>query len=243
MRDSTCHVHLPPLYKARFIERPNRFLIRCRVNGKIVDAHLPDPGRLKELLIPDVKLLIEHTPRIGKKTQYTVHLVNTPTGYVSINTRYPNLLVLQSLQNHCLPGFQDYSLIRSEVPVENHRLDFELKTSSGKQVFMEVKSVTLVERDGIARFPDAVTSRGKSHVELLEKLVKQGIETWVFFVVQRQDSRIFTPHWQRDPDFSSALEKAIQSGVKLAVHSCRISKESIGWHLPIPYDLKDYRYA
>lgn len=243
MTDSACRVHLPPLCEARFIERPNRFLIRCRVNGNTVDAHLPDPGRLKELLIPGVELLIEHTPRTGKKTQYTVHLVNTPMGYVSINTRYPNLLVLQSLQNHCLPGFQDYSLVRSEVPVENHRLDFELKTSSGKQVFMEVKSVTLVEGDGIARFPDAVTSRGRSHVQLLEKLVKQGIETWIFFVVQRQDSRIFTPHWQRDPDFSFALEKAINYGVRLAVHTCRILKESIGWDLPIPYDLKDYRYA
>ena len=37
--------------KAEFIERPNRFLTRVRFDGNIVDSHLPDPGRLKELLI------------------------------------------------------------------------------------------------------------------------------------------------------------------------------------------------
>ena len=243
MTDSSCCVHMPLLFQTCFIERPNRFLIRCEVDGKPVDAHLPDPGRLKELLLPGVELLVEYTPRADRKTNYTVHLVRTPNGYVSINTRYPNLLVLQSLQNHCLPGFQDYSLVRSEVTVENHRLDFELKTLSGKQVYMEVKSVTLVEEDRTARFPDAVTSRGKSHVELLEKLAGQGIETWVFFVVQRQDARSFTPHWQRDPGFSSSLEKAVNSGVGLAVHTCRISKETICWDVPIPFDLKDYRNA
>ncbi|MFW5947727.1 MAG: hypothetical protein ACOCUW_04475, partial [Gemmatimonadota bacterium] len=66
------HVPLPgPLTGARFVERPNRFLLRCRLPppgdsvdrpgpetsppgtgsaGEVVEVHLADPGRLNELL-------------------------------------------------------------------------------------------------------------------------------------------------------------------------------------------------
>jgi sugar fermentation stimulation protein A len=47
-----------PLISGTFIERPNRFITLVNINGKIVRSHLPDPGRLKELLIPGVELLL-----------------------------------------------------------------------------------------------------------------------------------------------------------------------------------------
>ncbi len=44
-----------PLERTRFVECPNRFLIRCALEDgdkNVVEAHLADPGRLKELLVP-----------------------------------------------------------------------------------------------------------------------------------------------------------------------------------------------
>ncbi|NIM52319.1 MAG: hypothetical protein GTN62_13575 [Gemmatimonadales bacterium] len=38
------------------MDRPNRFLVRCRLDGGSVAAHLPDPGRLSELLVPGRRL-------------------------------------------------------------------------------------------------------------------------------------------------------------------------------------------
>jgi hypothetical protein len=37
---------------ATFLDRPNRFLVRCRLGGRTVKAFLPNPGRLRELLLP-----------------------------------------------------------------------------------------------------------------------------------------------------------------------------------------------
>ncbi|MBT4155670.1 MAG: DNA/RNA nuclease SfsA, partial [Candidatus Marinimicrobia bacterium] len=37
-----------PLLKAKFVERPNRFITMIEINGEIHRSHLPDPGRLKE---------------------------------------------------------------------------------------------------------------------------------------------------------------------------------------------------
>jgi len=234
---------LPDLLTAVFIERPNRFLVRCQIDNKIIDAHLPDPGRLQELLLPGAELFIEHTPHPSRKTQYTVHLVKSRNVFVSINTSLPNKLVHMSLKNKYLPGFEKYTFIRSEVPVENHRFDFELRSPHGIQVLLEVKSVTLVENDGTARFPDAVTSRGKSHAERLADLRKKGIETWILFVVQRNDAIRFTPHWERDPAFAKALLSAAISGVKIKVISCEITQKSMIWGRPLPVYLEDFRDA
>jgi len=53
--------------------------------------------------------------------------------------------------------FRDYSEIRREVTVLNSRFDFGL-FSEGKEYYIEVKGVTLVEnRQGF--FPDAPTQR------------------------------------------------------------------------------------
>ncbi len=234
---------LPELIPAVFMERPNRFLIRCQIDNKIIDAHLPDPGRLQELLLPGASLFVEYTPDSSRKTQYTVHLVKKGNVLVSINTSLPNKLVHMSFANNRLPGFEKYTLVRSEVPVDRHRFDFELCSPEGKQVFVEVKSVTLVENDGTARFPDAVTSRGKSHAKLLAELSKTGIETWIIFVVQRHDAICFTPHWERDPEFSQALLTASVSGVNLKVVSCAITQESMTIGTPLPIYLEDYRDA
>ena len=38
--------------KAEFIDRPNRFIARVRVNGKIETVHVKNTGRCCELLLP-----------------------------------------------------------------------------------------------------------------------------------------------------------------------------------------------
>ncbi|MRR37752.1 hypothetical protein EG829_24505, partial [bacterium] len=51
-----------PLLKARFIRRPNRFLVVCDLDGKTVEAYLPNPGRLWELLFPGRILYLVRRP-------------------------------------------------------------------------------------------------------------------------------------------------------------------------------------
>gem|GEM_PF-4697760 len=39
---------LEPIQEGYFIERTNRFLVRCRVGAEVIEAHLPNRGRLWE---------------------------------------------------------------------------------------------------------------------------------------------------------------------------------------------------
>src|SRR5512142_1210460 len=60
---------LGPLVEARFLERPNRFLMLARLaaTGEVVAAHLADPGRLRELLLPGRRIWLrpEGGPAVG----------------------------------------------------------------------------------------------------------------------------------------------------------------------------------
>ena len=135
-----------------------------------------------------------------------------------------------------LPGLPRPSRVRAEVPIpQGSRLDFVLEVE-GKLLFLEVKSVTWVE-DGVALFPDGVTSRGRRHLEHLRALVGQGHQAWNVFVVQRQDAQVLRPAAAIDPAYARELATAAAQGVKIMVLQEKIQPPEITLASPLPYDL------
>ena len=159
-----------PLIPGVFIERPNRFITKVLINGKIVKSHLPDPGRLKELLFEGAKVLVREAPKNSKrKTKYSTVMVNHKGQLVSLVSTLPNQFILESLINNSLPMFKNFELIKPEVVYGKHRFDFLLKDKDDKFFYLEVKSVTYV-KNRIAKFPDAITERGTKHAKTLAKM-------------------------------------------------------------------------
>ena len=115
------------LIEAKFIERPNRFLTRVKINNKIVDSHLPDPGRLKELLIPGAKVLIKHEENPKRKTKYSTQAVYLKKQLISINSWLPNQFVEFLLKNQCIDFLGGWHFVRREIPFGKHRFDFLLE--------------------------------------------------------------------------------------------------------------------
>ena len=90
-----------PLIKGKFVERPNRFLTRVELNGKIVDSHLPDPGRLRELLVVGAELYLRPVPpESERKTRYTTVMVKHNGTLISLVSALPNSFVQESLEHH-----------------------------------------------------------------------------------------------------------------------------------------------
>ena len=227
-----------PLINAVFIERPNRFITIIEIGGEKHKSHLPDPGRLKELLIPGASLLVRPAPENKERsTAFTTIMVNLKGQWISLVSTLPNQFVKYSFQKNRIPIFQKYKLVRPEVTIRNHRFDFLLNNKSGKNFFLEVKSVTFVE-DGIAKFPDAVTTRGMNHAKTLTDLVKEGEFAGILFVCQRPDATLFEPMWDRDPMFSNALFNAYKMGVKVWCITLNVSQTEISFNKEIPVNLK-----
>lgn len=220
------------LVEALFLERPNRFLVVCRLQetGKEVLAHLADPGRLKELLLPGAKLFLRFAHHPRRKTKWSVVLVQTPdeTTYVSLHAAMANQLTSEALQAGVIADLAHWDIERQEYTYGGSRWDFLLQRDQGLML-LEVKSCTLVQ-DGMAMFPDAVTARGRRHVQELTALVSKGkFAGAVLFVIQREDAAAFRPAGHIDPDFAEALKRADQHGVKLFAYNCQVRPESITW--------------
>jgi sugar fermentation stimulation protein A len=227
-----------PLINAVFIERPNRFITIIEIGGEKHKSHLPDPGRLKELLIPGASLLVRPAPENKERsTAFTTIMVNLNGQWISLVSTLPNQFVKYSFQKNRIPIFQKYKLVRPEVTIRNHRFDFLLSNKSGKNFFLEVKSVTFAE-NGIAKFPDAVTTRGMNHAKTLTDLVKEGEFAGILFVCQRPDATLFEPMWDRDPMFSNVLFNAYKMGVKVWCITLNVSQTEISFNKEIPVNLK-----
>lgn len=226
-----------PLIQGRFHSRPNRFLTIVEVDGNLVKSHLPDPGRLKELLIPGAELYLRPVPKDKpRKTRFTTVMVCHNGQFISLNTILPNKFVKQSLEENILPMFKGYKILRTEVSIGKHRFDFFLETPQGNPFYLEVKSVTFVE-NGIAQFPDAVTERGARHALALAGLAEQGQEAGIMFVCQRKDANELKPMWDRDPKFGNALVDAKSAGVNIWCITCSVSLKSVTFLREIPVNL------
>ncbi|NLW06756.1 MAG: DNA/RNA nuclease SfsA [Clostridia bacterium] len=224
------------LQEARFIERPNRFIIRCQLQenanksggtaqGEVVEAHLPDPGRLKELLFPENKVWLRPAASPRRKTAWSAVLCEVPGGnnLVSLDSTLPNRLIARALRASAMQEFAGWSLVRPEFQMGSSRWDFLLTGAGGQRLVLEVKSVTLV-KDGVGLFPDAVTRRGAKHVRKLAEIARcQDWQTAILFVVQREDVQLIRAAEKIDPDFAAALLEARTAGVKVFGRKCQLT--------------------
>jgi len=226
-----------PLIPARFLERRQRFLARVELpDHRRVWVHVPNTGALTGCLDPGQDILLTHDERPGRKTAYTWRFVRGPAGWICIDTLAPNRLVAEALAAGGLPGLPLPSRVRAEVPIpQGSRLDFVLEVE-GKLLFLEVKSVTWVE-DGVALFPDGVTSRGRRHLEHLRELVRQGHQAWQVFMVQRQDAQVLRPAAAIDPAYARELATAAAQGVQIMVLQEKIEPPEITLASILPFDL------
>jgi sugar fermentation stimulation protein A len=226
-----------PLIPARFLERHKRFLALVELtDSRRVWVHVPNSGALTGCAPVGGDILLTEDKRPGRKTDYTWRFTRVPGGWTCIDTLAPNRLVAEALAAGGLPGLPRPLRVRAEVSVpQGSRLDFVQDTEAGL-LFLEVKSITWVE-DGVALFPDGVTSRGRRHLEHLTALVRQGHQAWNVFVVQRQDARLMRPAVQVDPAYARELAAAHARGVGILVLQEKIAPPEITLASTLPFDL------
>lgn len=228
-----------PLAAARFVERPNRFVVRARLEAdgsEAVDAHLADPGRLRKLLVPGRRVWLRPASGGERRTRWTTVLVESPRGdaLVSLDTTLPNRLVASALRARALEELAGWRLERSEWTWKRSRFDFVLARAGEGRLALEVKSVTLVE-DGVALFPDAVTARGARHLrELSELAAQEGWDAAVLFVVQRTDCARVVAAESIDPEFARCLALAREAGVRVLGRRCDVSLDAVRLGPPVP---------
>lgn len=226
----------PPLTKGTIIKRLNRFLAEVESENKRVLAHVPNSGRMEELIAPGVFCWLSQQNKTLRKTSWDLVLVEMGGKFIAVDSRLPNQIFESILRKKALPDYSGVIAWKREAAIIKSRLDFCLTDSRG-QIWIEVKSVNLVN-DGTALFPDAPTTRGARHLYDLINLKKQGFRSEIVFIVLRSDADFFSPFSEKDPDFSYALSCAIKEGVKVHAFICDVSIRGINLLHEIPVVVK-----
>jgi len=192
------------LIRARFLNRPNRFLIRCNWGGRIFSAFLPNPGRLQELLLPGRRVhLVREERSSDRKTFYTAVAVDREGRPVMLHTHRTNDVARYLLRKRKVPGLENAAVVRSEIPVGGGRFDFLLRDGT-RPILLEVKSCTLVGKR-VAMFPDAVTERGARHLRELARMSEEGMRAVFLFIVHWPLAKSFMPDFHTDLNFAETL--------------------------------------
>ena len=190
--------------RARFLKRPNRFLVQCQWRGRILSVYLPNPGRLQELLLPGCNIrLVREEKSSTRKTRYTAVAVDRDGQPIMLHTHRTNDVARYLLQEGKIPGLEQARMVRSEIRVGRSRFDFLLEEGN-KDILLEVKSCTLVG-ERVAMFPDAVTERGARHLRELAMISEEGLRAVFLLIVHWPFAKTFMPDFHTDLNFSRTL--------------------------------------
>lgn len=241
-----------PLVHGTLIRRYKRFLTDVLLDdGSEVIAHCTNTGTMLSCLEEGAEVWLTPVDDPKRKTRFTWEMIKIDGSWVGINTSHPNALAFQWLSEGLIPGLEGLTGLRREVKWEDSRFDlFGEERVSGPEAhknalpgdnsgqtracFIEVKNVSLREGN-MALFPDAVTTRGRKHLNTLIRVKRAGMRAVMLYVVQRTDVALFAPARKIDPEYAAALDEAIRRGVEVFVAQAKVSPEGIGFHRMLPF--------
>ncbi len=211
------------------IKRYKRFFVDIKMENKVITAHCPNPGSMQKLLAKGNKVWITRSNNEKRKLSHTLQIIEVNNSKFCVNTHITNKIVKEALENNYIKDLAIYNQITPEKKYGiNTRFDFLLdSTKNNKKAFLEVKSVSLSRKKGHAEFPDAVTSRGKKHLESLVSANKQGYDCYLLFLIQIENCQSFGIAADIDPEYSKFFREAVKKNVKVLCYDCKFSDKSI----------------
>lgn len=230
-------VRTPPVVRARFVERPNRFLVVAELEtGQRVRAYLPNTGRLGHLATPGTPFILRKDGAPPRTTAYTAIRAWNGCWVALEASTAPQLLTAWLRSGEPLGAYGPVRDIRREVAAGGHRLDL-LATAAGGQVWVEVKSGGRAV-DGVALLSGTPSTRGVAHLTTLARLVADGHRAAAAFVVQRSDARALSIGGEADPGWIVAVRRAHEGGVAILAYGCDVDEDDvhIARTLPITWD-------
>ena len=224
------------LLQGTLIKRYKRFFADINYKKKIITAHCPNSGSMLGLLEKGNRVWFSLSNNPKRKLKYTLEIIEVKNKKIGINTLLTNKIVFEALINKKIETLNKFTNIKPEVKFSDKtRFDFLLSNSKEK-CFLEVKNVTLLREKKIAEFPDAITSRGTKHLDELCNAKKKGYQSYILYLVQREDCDSFKIAKDIDEDYKIAFVKALKTGVKILCYDCKLNNEEIKLNKQINYE-------
>lgn len=214
------------LIRGKLIQRYKRFLADIELDdGSVVIAHCTNSGSMKSCIEVGAPVYLSPASDPNRRTKFTWEMIYISGGWVGVNTMIPNKLAYDAIVANEIAQLAGYSHVKREVKFGDSRFDIFCENDNDK-CFVEVKNVTMKVGAGVL-FPDAVTTRGRKHLETLVEVKKSGIRAVMLYVIQRMDVDFFGPAVDIDPEYTKAMIHAIDNGVEVIAVQAKVNPEGI----------------
>ena len=211
------------LIKGKLVKRYKRFFTDVKVNNSIFTAHCPNTGSMMGLLDKGNEVWISKNDDPKRKLKFTLEIIKANNKLIGVNTHRANRIVEHGLNNKLFEEFKSIKLIKAEFKFSSDtRFDFLCDKN-----IIEVKNVTLVRNNGLAEFPDAVTSRGSKHLIKLINSIKKGYKPYVLFLTQIQGINSFRIAKDIDNLYYEKYLLAKKAGVSFIAYKCFVNSKEI----------------
>lgn len=235
-------MQLPPLTDGTIQRRYQRFLADVVLaDGRSVTAHCPNTGSMATCWTPGAPVQLSQSDRPTRKLPWTLERIDMGGGWIGVHTGRPNQVLAEGIGAGLIPPLAGYRQLRREAPfhaegLPSGRLDLHLSAGEQPDAWVEIKNVTLL--DGAAlRFPDAVSERGRKHLDLLAEAVRRGLRGILLFAVNRPEGERFAPAWGIDLRYAQRLLEVAGLGVEVLAVRIRHGAEDLGTGPLLPVDL------
>ncbi|MCI1899789.1 MAG: DNA/RNA nuclease SfsA [Enterobacter sp.] len=220
----------PELQSATLIQRYKRFLADVVTPaGEHLTLHCPNTGAMTGCATPGDTVWYSASENTKRKYAHTWEMTQTQQGaFICVNTLRANQLVKEAIVENRIAELLDYSVIKSEVKYgeEGSRIDFMLQAEGRPECYIEVKSVTLADKDN-GYFPDAVTLRGQKHLRELMSVAAAGKRAVLLFAVLHSAIERFSPARHIDPKYAQLLNEAQKQGVEILAYKAELSADNM----------------
>lgn len=228
----------PALKPARLIRRYKRFLADVLTpEGETLTIHCANTGAMTGCAVPGDRIWYSTSANPKRLYPHSWELTQTACGqWIGVNTLRANQLLGEALKSGLIPELSGYDSFKAEVRygVENSRIDWLLAAENRVDCYIEVKSVTLLQRQW-GYFPDAVTLRGQKHLRELQAMVEMGQRAVLFFAVLHSGITRVAPARHIDSLYTDMVLQAQQNGVEVICYGARLSPDGIRLQSSIPF--------
>ncbi len=230
--------------EGRLVRRYKRFLADVLLpDGREITVHCPNPGRMLGTQEPGAAVRCSTHDNPKRKLRHTLEMIRVGDVWVGLHAARANDVAFAALTADAYPPFSAYRKREREVASpDGSRFDFRLSdpdsepdvapacaaqpASEAVTCWVEIKSVTLCE-DRRGRFPDAVTERGRRHLDHLAARVRDGDRAALLYIAQRSDADSVAPADDIDPAYGAALRRAVAAGVEVHAWSVEVTPEAL----------------
>ena len=225
------------LLRGTLHRRYKRFLADVELDsGEMLTVHCPNTGAMTGCAEPGRPVWLSVSQSKTRKYPHTWELVDTPQGMACIHSARANGVVAEAVEAGAIPAFAAYPDIRREVKYgKGSRADLVLEGGDGRCV-VEIKSVTLCREGGVGVFPDAVSDRGRRHLEELAEVAAAGSRAVIFFCVFHAGIERVRPAWDIDPAYGEAVVSALAAGVEAMAWRASIKPSGISLAGEVPFE-------